>query len=678
MRSFALSTKKGKQVWIEPIVDVVAKTVRFEVRTGMGVAPAAPKIGRGAKFRCLVCGNTAEDQHVKDEAVAGRMHAKLMAMVAEGPRGRVYLPPDEAHVAVARSAEPAWAPEEELPYEPRAIWCTLYGLKTYRNLFTDRQLVALTTFSDLVGEAREKVLRGAEAAWPDLGAAPAADAKASAYADAVATYLAFGLSKATSRNCTLAIWEVGMDRLAGALGRQALPMTWDFAETNPLAGAGGDIAGTVASVAEVLDKLQATVPGVVDQWDATARTAALPMMISTDPPYYDNIGYADLSDFFFVWLRRSLRDVYPTLFSTLLTPKSQELIASPYRFDGSKDKAEEFFETGLKAAFLRVLEMSHPDYPTTAYYAFKQSESAGDGAVASTGWERMLSGLLDAGFAVVGTWPMRTELTGALKKDVGALASSIILVCRPRSVAAPLATRKEFIAALRDELPDALMKLQHGNIAPVDLAQASIGPGMAVYSRYSKVLEADGSQMMVRTALALINQALDEILAEQEGEFDSSTRWAIAWFEQFGIQTGEFGVAETLCKAKNCSVRGMVEDGFLETKGGKVRLLRRDELDEDWDPATDKRLTVWEMTQHLLGRLDDGEAAASTLARQLGGENAEKARNLAYRLYLVCDRKKWSQEGQAYNGLVVAWPSIMQLASSRPVAAAQPQTSMDL
>jgi putative DNA methylase len=433
------------------------------------------------------------------------------------------------------------------------------------------------------------------------------------------------------------------------------------------------------------ESLDGTAPlghvGAAVQLDATAALdVATKPAISTDPPYYDNIGYADLSDFFYVWLRRSLKSVYPDLFSTLLTPKNQELVATPYRFEGNKAKAQEFFDQGLGAAFSRMREGADGRYPVTVYYAFKQAESdAGDGAsTASTGWETMLAGLLRSGFAVTGTWPMRSELSNRpVATGTNALASSIVLACRPRSEDASLATRKEFIGALKAELPDALVKLQHGNIAPVDLAQASIGPGMAVFSRYAKVLEADGSPMSVRTALGLINQALDEILAEQEGEFDASTRWAIAWFEQAGMETGEFGVAETLCKAKNCSVAGMVEDGFLEARGGKVRLLRRDELDEDWDPATDTRLTVWEMTQHLIRRLDAGEAAAAALARQLGA-NAEVARDLAYRLYLVCERKKWSAEGQAYNALVVAWPAIMQLTASEPGAAAEPQTQLEV
>lgn len=461
-------------------------------------------------------------------------------------------------------------------------------------------------------------------------------------------------------------------------------MTWDYPEVNPFAGAAGDIGETTASMARCVAALPASGRAVVEQLDATASSLGAPAshLVATDPPYYDNIGYADLSDFFYVWLRHSLRQVYPGLFSTLLTPKTQELIATPYRFDGSKQKARDFFEHGLGEAFERARVAGNPEYPFTVYYAFKQAESerggdAESGRTASTGWETMLAGLLQEGLSIVGTWPMRTERPTGVKVAVNALATSVLLVCRPRCTTASLATRKEFIAALRAELPDALKNLQHGNIAPVDLAQASIGPGMAVFSRYSKVMETNGSQMPVRSALALINQMLDEILAEQEGEFDADTRWAIAWFEQFGLLTGGFGDAETLSRAKGTSVEGMVRAGILEAKGGKVRLLRRDELDENWDPTTDKRLTVWEMAQHLLRRLDEGEAAAAALAHQLGS-NAEVARDLAYRLYLVCERKKWAQEALAFNGLVVAWPQIQRLAAAQPASAGPSQTSFEV
>ena len=480
-------------------------------------------------------------------------------------------------------------------------------------------------------------------------------AGAAAYADAVATYLGFAVDKMADTNCSLCTWQIDPPRLRATFGRQGLPMTWDYAEANIFGDAAGDYQRCVASVCEVLERLVARVVGQVRQLDATQIVEGVTTpAVCADPPYYDNIGYSDLADFFYIWLRRSLGKIYPSLFSTLLTPKAQELIASPYRFDGNKKRAEDFFEEGLGRAFVRVRQTQHPDLPLTLYYAFKQAEveeedqsGTGFSAVASTGWETMLEGLLKAGFVVAATW---------------ALASSIVLSCRPRTKAAPLATRRKFLGELKDRLPGALKRLQQGNVAPVDLAQAAIGPGMAVFSRYSKVVEADGSPMRVRTALALINQTLDEALAEQEGEFDTDTRWAVAWFEQFGMNEGPFGVAETLSKAKNTAVKGLEEAGILVAKAGKVRLLRREELDRDWDPTTARRLTVWEVTHQLIRALEkEGEAGAAALLRRVGALG-ETARDLAYRLYGVCERKKWSAEALAYNSLVIACPEITRLA----------------
>jgi putative DNA methylase len=577
-----------------------------------------------------------------------------------------------------------------LANDPRNLWCLGYGLNTFDKLFTSRQLIALTTFANLVVEARERLYGDAQkSSFPDDEKRLAdCGAGAAAYADAVATYLAFAQSKACNRNTSLCVWETKMDRLVATFGRQAIPMVWDFAETNPFAGAGGDIYGTVESVCEVLDKLLVGPVGTVNQADATTETntTAQPV-VSTDPPYYDNIGYADLSDFFYVWLRRTLASIFPKLLTTVLTPKTQELIATPYRHAGDKERSQRFFEDGLGQAFARLQRSQDGDFPLTIYYAFKQSESDEDDEgeessianVASTGWETMLEAVSRAGFSVTGTWPIRTEQPKGLRAyNQNSLASSIVLVCRLRPENASLATRKEFITTLRRELPDALRNLQRGNIAPVDLAQAAIGPGMAVFTRYAKVLESGGSPMTVRTALGLINQTLDEVLAEQEGEFDGDTRWALSWFEQFGMDDGPFGDAETLSKAKNTAVNGLVDAGVITARGGNVRLMKREELPTDWNPTTDKRLTVWEVTQHLIHRLDQqGESGAAELVRQLGGI-ADISRDLAYRLYSTCERKKWSQEALAYNSLVVAWPELTKLARSarlvRPKAAEQQST----
>ncbi|MEJ5337798.1 MAG: hypothetical protein WHT26_10980 [Thermus sp.] len=410
-----------------------------------------------------------------------------------------------------------------------------------------------------------------------------------------------------------------------------------------------------------LEKVPCVEVGQSNQADASTQTVSINKIVSTDPPYYDNIGYADLSDFFYVWLRRSLRSVFPDLFATVAVPKAEELVATPYRH-GSKEKAEKFFLEGMTKALSRLAEQAHPAFPVTIYYAFKQSESEENGEARRTGWETFLEAVIRAGFSITGTWPMRTELGNRMVgMGTNALASSIVLVCRKRPENAPTATRREFLSALKEELPKALRLLQAGNIAPVDLAQAAIGPGMAVYTRYAGVLDAEGNPVTVREALALINQVLDEALAEQEGDFDPDTRWALAWFEQFGFGEGEFGVAETLSKAKNTSVEGLVEAGILESRRGKVRLLKPEELPGDWDPVRDGRFTYWEAVHQLVRRLETGgEMAAADLLAKLGSRG-DTARELAYRLYALCERKGWSKEALSYNALVQSWPEIARL-----------------
>jgi len=677
VRSFWLSTKAGKKAWVEPVIDKKHKTVRFEMKTGSGQPPDGTVNRRGAT--CIVCGSPVPFDYVRAEGKAGRMAARLMAIVADGRRGRTYLPPAVEHEEITCATTHKWRPETEL-LGKAAVNVSLYGLRVHADLFTPRQLVALTTFSDLVSEARERVLADARNAGMSDDGKPLNDGGtgATAYADALATYLTFAVDKLADWSSTICSWIHPIQGVRDTFARQAIPMVWDYVEINPLSSSVGNFWNHIKWVADGLEGVpQRASSGIAQQVDATAAVNGVSKpLVCTDPPYYDNIGYADLSDFFYVWMRRSLGKVHPDLFSTLLTPKAQELVATPYRFDGDKSKADRFFEEGLGKAFARMREAHHSDYPLTVFYAFKQAESEEDrdggsdeGAMpVSTGWETMLEGLLKARFAITGTWPMRTE-RGARSVSLGtnALASSIILVCRPRSTEAPLATRREFVMALKSELPTPLKNLQRGNIAPVDLAQAAIGPGMAVFSRYSKVIEADGSPMRVRTALALINQTLDEVLAEQEGEFDADTRWALAWFEQFGMTEGPYGVAETLSKAKNTAVQGMVEAGILSAKAGKVRLLKRDELSDDWDPATDRRLTIWEVSQYLIRALQQhGESGAAELVRKIGSLG-EVARDLAYRLYSICERKKWAQEALPYNSLVVAWPEITRLArSERP------------
>ncbi len=672
VRSFALSTKKDKQAWVEPIAK--GNTYHFEVRTGKGRAPEGTVSRRGA--RCICCETPVPFDHVRSEGQAGRMNVRPMAIVAEGERGRIYLPPIDAHLSIADSAKPEWRPEAELPHNPRDFKTPNYGMRTFADLFTSRQLVALTTFSDLVGEARERVRRDAVAAGlPDDGVPlNGGGSGAQAYADAVATYLGLNVSRLANRSATICFWDTKGEKIQQVFARQAIPMTWDFVEGNPFSNSTGNFIGQLGYLTRVLEISHCGVDSFVKQLDATAAINGVDHpIVSTDPPYYDNIGYADLSDFFYVWLRRSLGKIYPNLFNTLLVPKAQELVATPYRFGGDKEKARAFFEEGLGKAFAHMREKANPEYPVAVYYAFKQAESddgdeegEGNGYTASTGWESMLEGLLRAGFSITGTWPMRTELTTNLKKSVNALASSIVLTARRRPADASMTTRRDFINTLKRELPQALKTLQHGNIAPVDLAQAAIGPGMAVFSRYSKVVEADGSAMRVRTALQLINQVLDETLTEQESEFDADTRWALAWFEQHGMETGAYGSAETLATAKNTALSGLVEAGILEARGGKVRLLKREEFSDQWDAAMDGRLPVWELTQRLIRALENGgEAGAAEILRKVGALG-EVARDLAYRLYTLCERKGWAQEATSYNGLVVAWPEIVRLAGQQP------------
>jgi putative DNA methylase len=441
-------------------------------------------------------------------------------------------------------------------------------------------------------------------------------------------------------------------------------MLWDYGEANPLHDSSGgmvtNIEGTLRSFANfpITNFI-----GKAKQDDAASQAITHNKLISTDPPYYDNIGYADLSDFFYVWLRRSLRPVFPELFATLAVPKAEELVATPYRH-GSKQKAETFFLDGMTQAMHRLAEQAHPAFPVTIYYAFKQSESDSAEGTTNTGWDTFLAAVIEAGFAISGTWPIRSEMIAALKTLTNSLASSIVLVCRKRNAAATNSTRKDFVSNLKAELPLALANLQRGNIAPVDLAQAAIGPGMAVFTRFAKVLDAEGKPLTVKDALALINQTLDESLAEQEGDFDSDSRWALAWFEQFGFDEGDFGIAEQLSKSKNTAINGLVEAGILKSSRGKVRLLKPSEFEADWDPSKDNRTPAWEVVHQLVKVLEgEGEKAAADLLKALK-DKADTARELAYRLYSLCERKKWAEEARSYNGLVVAWPELLTLANT--------------
>ncbi|MGY6217585.1 DUF1156 domain-containing protein [Methylolobus aquaticus] len=677
--TFMVSTKAGKEAYVEPVI--AGGGYRFTVKLGKPANAEAAK--RGTKsggshrsFLCLMSGAPMPFDYLRSEGRAGRMGARLMAIVAEGDRGRVYLSPLAYHEAAARQAKPEWKPDVEFFQKALGFRVGGYGMTRWCDLFTPRQLVALTTFWALVNESRSRITRDAnEADLADERLLPQDGGRgATAYAEAMMLYLAFGVDKYSMYGNSLVPWYSKESRPSMLFGQQVVSMVWDFTEVNPLSDIGGSLSRSQEIVAGALAGVMAGgFAGHVSQDDAAGRIGNPPTcVVSTDPPYYDNVGYADLSDFFYVWLRLGLRQSFPDLFATLTVPKEHELVATPDRH-GGKGRAERFFLDGMTQAMKRLAAGAHPAFPLTIYYAFKQSENEADSGPASTGWETFLDAVICAGFSIGGTWPMRTERTGRAR-DTGsnALASSIVLVCRPRPYDAPTVTRGQFVRALKSELPDALRHLQAGNIAPVDLAQAAIGPGMAVYTRCSKVLDAEGKPLPVREALALINQTLDEVLAEQEGDFDADSRWALAWFEQAGFAEGDFGVAEVLSKAKVTSVQGLVEAGILASSRGKVRLLRPGELDADWNPATDTRLTAWEAVHHLIRVLEaGGESAAAELVGQLGTQ-AEVARELAYRLYTLCERKKRAAEALAYNALVQSFPEILRLAQESPPTAAEP------
>jgi len=679
--TYMLSTKEGREAYVEPLIEKGG--YRFTVRAGKPKDAARTKRGTksggsGSGFLCLLSGTPMPFDYLRSEAKAGRMGARLMALVTEGERERVYLSPTPEMEAVALSSKPTDVPETDLPAKALSFRVQEYGMTKWRDLFTPRQLVALTTFSDLVQEARERVKSDAlQAGLPDdLKPLRDGGTGATAYGDAVATIEALALDKLADYNNTICTWNPTNQNVGHLFTKQAVPMAWDFPETTPLHG-GLSFAALADGLARSIEPLPTLLGGKSFQHDCAAVLSLdREPVIATDPPYYDNIGYADLSDFFYVWLRRSLRSTFPDLFATVAVPKAEELVATPYRH-GNKESAETFFLDGMTRAMNRLVEQAHPAFPVTIYYAFKQSESDSVEGTASTGWETFLGAVIRAGFGISGTWPMRTEREArSVGQGTNALASSIILVCRPRVADAPTATRREFATALKAELPQALAQLQRGNIAPVDLAQAAIGPGMAVYTRYAKVLDAEGKPLSVREALALINQTLDEALAQQEGDFDADSRWALTWFEQQGFAEGEYGVAEQLSKSKNTSVAGMVEAGILESKRGKVRLLRPYELPASWDPATDRRLTAWEIVHQLIRKLEagGGEEAAADLLAKLGAK-AEVARELCYRLYTLCERKKRTAEALSYNGLVQSWPEILRLAQSQAAPPAPQQTS---
>lgn len=664
VRSWWLGKKKGKEAYVVPRVvsdpsHPSGQKVTFEIGRDLKSAPTAATdgtVGRNGAH-CVACGVPAQLEYVRATSRDIGLGDQLMAVVAEGNRRRLYLTPDKVQTSAAEVARPDDVPAGELFDWPGRINVYRYGLTQFSDLFTNRQLVALTTFSDLVIEARTKVLQ-------DCGSQP--------YADAVATYLGMAISRTLNKSTSICTWDSSpkMEAVRGLFARQAIPMAWDFAEANVLGSSSGNFAEDVEWITRSLERLpNSSIAGTADQADASSKSYS-GVVISTDPPYYDNIGYSDLSDFFYVWLRRSLRLIHPDILPTMLVPKAEELVANPYRHNGRRG-AQEFFETGFRSVFARARETARTDIPITVWYAFKQSESDGTGE-ASTGWETLLEGMIRGGWEITSTWPNRSELGNRMiASGTNALASSIVLSLRPRANGAVTTDRRGFIATLESELPSALRKLQQGQVAPVDLPQAAIGPGMAVFSRYSAVLEPDGKKMTVRSALARINEILDQVLNEQEGDFDTTSRFAIAWYRQHGYGVGKFGDADNLARARNTSVEVMDRDGIITSRAGNVHLIKPNDLSVDYDVSSDVHVSNWDALHHLIGVLETtgiapaGDFLHVALSRADGAVDSDLIKELAHLLFRLAESNGWTKDALSFNTLVTSWPEIHDAAKAQ-------------
>ena len=684
--TYVLSSKKGKDSWVEPIIE--DEGFKFIVRISKPAASAknGNKLGRGANFNCIFSNTTIDSKHIYAESQAGKLSQKLMAVVAQGKKGRVYLSPSKSHEEIASGITPDWTPETLMPENPRWFSPPMYGMKSYGSLFTPRQLVALNTFSDLVFEVRNKIILDAvkEGQLDDGKGLDEDGLGATAYADAISVYLSFALDKTAVYSNSICTWlnQPKNEIVGNSFGRQAIPMTWDYAEANHFCNSGGTITKQLDYIVKVINQCLSN-PGKLgfsSQADAATQNLSNNKVISSDPPYYDNIGYADLSDFFYVWMRRSLKKIYPNLFSTLAVPKAEELVATPYRH-GGKDNAELFFLEGMTKAIRNMAENGHPAFPVSIYYAFRQGETKDEGT-SNTGWEVFLEAVISAGFSIDGTWPLRTEFSGRMVSNgTNALASSVVLVCKKRDPGAESVSRRGFQRELRENMPEALEAMIGGDtgstpIAPVDLAQAAIGPGMAIYTKHAAVLNQDGSKMTVHEALILINRAITDYLNPDSGNFDADTLFCDDWFSQFGWGEGQFGVADTLARAKGTSVEGVSDAGVIEAVGGKVRLLKWSEYPQDWDPTSDNRTPIWEACHQMIRVLNQqGESESGVLLAQMP-ERGEPIRQLAYHLYTLCERKNWAEEARAYNELIGSWHAIV--AASHDVGHSGTQSELGL
>ena len=671
VRSWWLGKKKGKEAYVVPTVvdDPTApsgRRVKFTIGHDKAAGPTAATDGTVGRqgARCVACETAVSLNYIRDEGKAHRITPQLMAIVAEGNRQRIYLAPADEHIQAAQVDRPSDIPGGSLPANPRDFKTPNYGMTEWADLFTNRQLVALTTFSDLVTEARTQVV---------------ADGGTDDYANAVATYLAFAISKYTDYSNSLCRWmSQPKNELVGSLfARQAIPMVWDFAESNPLGSSNGPYE-VIKSVAKVLDLLPASSSGVVSQTDASSRDYSS-VVVSTDPPYYDNIGYSDLSDFFYVWLRRSLHDVHPDLFSTVLVPKAEELVANPYR-QGGRDQAEQFFVNGFNSVFGHVREgYNGDDKLLTVYYAYKQQDADAEGT-SSTGWHTLLDGLVREGWEITATWPVRSERGGRMiGVGTNALASSIVLACRPRPEDAPASTRRAFLAMLKSELPGALRAMMQGAVAPVDLAQAAIGPGMSIFSRYSRIREPDGSDMSVRDALQLINATLDQVMDEQESDYDPDTRFAVKWYRTYGWGTESSGTADTLARATGTSPGALERGGIFEAKGGKAKLLSPKELGGEWNPDADERVSVWEAVVRLAAAMDtEGASKVAALLSTVGTKvSLDTVKELGFMLFHEAEKKGNSQDALLFNALVSSWSELTSQAKALASQSKSVQDTLD-
>ncbi len=646
--NYWLCNKPKKSVWVQPVI--AGSEISFEIHTGKPADPAVvaagTKAGRGANFRCLLTGDAVTADYVKAEGMAGRMGWRLLAIVLEGKGGRRYIAATKEQEALAFSEIPDWRPEYPLSQHPQYMSVTNYGPTNISDLFMDRQTIALNTFMELIPEVVSSI--------SDVD-----------YKKAILSYLVMSVSRLANRQSTSTFWDTTGEKIQQVFAMQALPMRWDTVEGNPFSSSSGNFIGQVEYLAKTVAAMPCSEMSTAERQLDAQNVDFSGYVISTDPPYYDNVPYADLSDFFYVWLRKGLAGTYPELFSTMLVPKQEELVAD-YKRHGGKDEADSFFLEGMTTVMHHMATQGRPDVPAAIYYAFRQGE-VDESGFSVKGWATFLQAIVDAGYSIGATWPVRTELVGNLKKNKNALATSVVMACRPRSADAEIISRVEFIRALRRELPAALKEMHRASIAPVDIPQASIGPGIAIFSRYASVIERDDKPMSVKTALQIINEELDQYLSAQEGDFDPETRFAVTWFTQHGFEKGMFGDADSLARARGISVDDVRHAGIVDSSAGRVRIYKREELEEGWNPDSDRHLTIWECCQYLVRQhqLDGLSHDTAVLLKKFGSDKAEAVKDLAYVLYEISDKRRQDrQEATAYNALITDWTELTRQAAA--------------